>query len=858
MATSASFAELLKNTFLNPDNNTRHQKEIEISEFIRSQPETYALLTADIIRSSQFDPKSRQFAITTFSQAFRIRKPDPPNPLWHSLSLEARVALKEAALALLVESEPTLSKQGANCTAQIFMLDLTSPRPEFRSILHSICSNLSSPSLEHAGIAVTALAAICDLMSPQRLALLTDEEKEFLLAGVCNSMKNKDQNAQTVLQMVSHAMPLMAPRFSNSDFLQYVLEHLLAFLDFGKDTGKAEVVQEAVNCLGQVVKYAYFNMGQFIEVVLRKVLEVEKIGSPAIRKSTCEFFIKCFKYERTKRTGFFDGHWQEMLQGALTGIGHSIQLEDESSEEVMDLLENYSRILNYLNLLYHQDTFPILGPMVSENLKAANEAQQVGAVMILESMVDVHPDAQAINSFRDVFSQTYELVDAARSKLLQIVALNCTERIISEFVALVFEKGNLSRVIEILLKVVRAKQDSPLAEQATLLALNALDQLAVKSKDQRQYIAGVQGHLNPIMETMFGVATQADNPTIIDAIFATMFSFIEHTMEVDHLNYYFPVLYTVLQQFWHTPANSNRQVYIDSTVISLNLILTRLLLMGVVPFQSAHDRENNLQEILRFVAAIYEENPQNSTECLTLMTTIIAGNRELFQPALGEFFERYLKPGLSNHGDLTQTQTAIMSFIGLIKVYPTELSRPAHDFLQYVFLMVQTDLPRELKLPIYFFLSDVMITTPAVTREFAEQIMAMNLQALQAVLHVRQTEQWDEEAVAFSTQLREAVIENLFCYIHGLFPINDTGIFRFFEDRFPSIQAILREMTLEQYQPTQDYYKGIVNLLADAMARLKNRNLVDAELIRLCYRMVDRGDPEYRDMTDRLLSLKLV
>jgi len=211
MATTASFADLLKNTFMNPNNATRHQKEIEISEFIRNQPELYANITADIFRSPQLDQNSRMFAITTFSQAFRIRKSDPPNPLWQALSLQTRLALKEAAFGLLIDSQVGLRKQGANCLAQIYMLDLTSPKPEFRDILNSICSNLNHQNLDFRGIAVAALAAICDLMSPQRLTLLSEDEKEYLVAGICNSMKNQDQNTEVVLQMVSNAMSIMAP-----------------------------------------------------------------------------------------------------------------------------------------------------------------------------------------------------------------------------------------------------------------------------------------------------------------------------------------------------------------------------------------------------------------------------------------------------------------------------------------------------------------------------------------------------------------------------------------------------------------------------------------------------------------------
>lgn len=858
MITTAKFADLLRNTFLNPDNAARNQKEIEISDFINTHPEDYCTLTADIFRSPNIDANARMFAITTFNQAYRLRRNDHSHPTWAHLPLPIRQSLKTAAFNLLVDPQVQLHKPGANSLAQIYMLDLTSPKPVFGDILNSVCSNVAHANLDFAGIAVTALASICDLMSPQKLQLLNETERDLLLGGICNAMKNQDQNALSILHAATSAMPLMAPKFAESrEFLQFILEHILTFLQYGKQSQNPELIQESINCLGQVVKYEYFQMSTFIQIVIQNVIEFEKSGEPSVRRAACEFFIKCFKYERQSRTGYFDSHWQSMTDNALRSLAETIRLDEGSNEEVLDHLENYSRILNHLNILYSELTFPILGRLVSENLQSNNEIYQVYAVMILESMVDVKANDQALSSFREVFTSTFELIASAKSQLLRVVAINCTERILSEFIILAFEGNNLSRLIDINLQCVLNPDESGLAEQVKLLALNALDQISVKSKDIRKFLVQLHLHLEQIMTAIFRIAGSTSFPTLIDAVFATMFSYIENVMDSIQHNYYFPTLFGILEAYKSMPTDPNRQMYLDSIVINLNLILTKLMMNNEVIFPGTPDRGQRLQHILLTVASIYEENPTSSTECLTLMTTVIASNRDFFQNALIEFFDRFLKPGLSNKDDVTQAQAAILSFITLIKTYPTELAQSTHDFLQYIFVIIETDIARELRTAIYYFLSDVMIQSPHQTRDFAEAIMNMNLNSLQIIMTIMNTDRWDDDSLKFAGDLRDLVIENFFCYIHGLFPMNDSNIFRLFEERLPAIQEALKTLSMETNNPTPEFRKQVVNLLIDCLARLKNRSLIDSTFIIHIFQTIDQRDPEYKEIKDRLEALRV-
>lgn len=859
MINTTSFATLLRETFSNPDDRTRNRKEIEISEFIRSHPDQYASITADIFRSPHLDLNSRLLAITTFNQAFRLRKNDTHHAIWCDLPAATRRALKDAAFDLLVDPQTPLRKPGAHCLAQIYMLDLTSSRPELRDILNAVCSNVTNANLEFAGIAVVSLAAICDLLTPQRLTLLSDDEKEFLLAGVCNSMKMRNQNAQAILKGLTNAMPIMAPKFDNPSFLQFILEQLFDFIQFGEANPDeaAGLIHDAINCLGQVAKFAYFQMGQFMEVIIDKVLDLEKKGPLSVKKAACEFFIKCFKLERRRRTGYFDQRWKPLLDTALAGLGASIHLNDSSNEDVMELLENYSRILNNLNVLYSEQTFPTLGPLVSENLKSPNETAQVGAVMILESMVDARRGPQALDSFREVFADAFELIASARSTLLRIVALNCTERILAEFIPLVFERQNLPRLLDIHLNVILDQTNNDLAEQAKLLALNTLDQLAIKSKDQRQYLVPLQTHLTRIMDAMFTLAGSTPNPTIIDAVFSAMFSYIENVMEVDRLINYFQPLLHILETFRQSSASPNRQIYMESAIINLNLILTRLAMLNVPAFSQSDNRGQTLQQILMFIAGIFDDTPASAPECLSLMTTIIAGNPDIFRQAVVEFFDRYLKPSLSNLDEPTHTTAAIMSFVGLMKVYTHELTRPIHDFLQFVFVIVQNDLPRELRHPIFYFLSDVMIHLPDVARNFAEQILVFSIDSLRMVVQEMHADPFDDDTMASCVQIRDAAVEDLFCYIHGLFPLNDNNVFRCFEHRLADIQTLMAELTLELFNPSSDFLKQVVHFLSDCLARLKNRNAINLALLRSCYERMNPNDEEFPEIRNRIESFKL-
>lgn len=858
MLDAASFANLLTQTFSNQNNEERRKGEQMITDIINSKPNEYVSLTADIIQGPSSGNHTRQLACTAFLDSFKMDLGAPQNVAWAHLDPAVRQKLKDATFPLLIDQSEQVRRLAGSIMALVFVMDITLPHRQFFDILPSICSNIGHENKTYAAVAIHGLAQVCQEMTPARMKLMPQDEQEVLLGGIANAMKIQDENAITTVVSVGKAMPAIALKFENEEFLRFILEQLLNYMSVGVQTGNLPLIHEAVNTLGQVAKFSYYRLGPYYPVVFKSLLELEPIKDKTVRGATCEFFLKCLKYEERKPAKYFNDYWQAILQNCLQRLYDSISFAPEDHDSTLEQLENTNRLMNAINRLYFDQCFPHLGPFVGEKLASEDLKELVVAVMTLESLIDIKSSMVRYSDIAEVFKTMFSKIGATKSGLLKITALNCADRTLILYVDILYQDNTYQPVINDLLGLIGSPDESEVGIQIKLQACHMLETIAEQTRKNPNYLILLQKKVVEIMGALLDVTGKTADTTATEGVFATIFCYLENVLTNDQMNHFFPILYNLMGQLQQQFQGGNKEILLDSVVINMNLVLSRLMMTQSEITLASNDPLNFLGQVLKEIANIYDASNQKTIECVTLMTTIITCKPDFFAGSVLEFFDRYVKMNLSNIDNVSAMEVAVLSFNALIKTFPTLLQQQMNDFAVYVFTILNSDLPKELKLPIYYFLSDIMISRPEVVKKYAAQILEMDRSALELILKIFRTDTWDDQLIDFCVLFRNVLIENLFCYIHGVMALNDQEVIQPFEAQFPVLQEVLKSFLDDTLAipPPPDYHKTLFAFLTDAMGRLNSKQKVDMATLEYCFNHIDREDEEWEAIRHTFSNIK--
>lgn len=848
------FVQLLGSTFTQTNNEERHAGEIKISELISQSPDEFVLLTSAALAEPNIRLQVKQYASAAFLQTFRLKKKDKRNELWLSLKPDTMNALLNAAFDLMVNQNDVLKRQGATLLAQLYLLDITSPTPIFsNTILSGLNCNLKSNS-QFRKVSLFAISQICQEMSPQRLSQLPTGELEVLLGGIAETLNITDESPTLIIKSISSAMAGFALKFDNESFLRFVLERVMTFLALGIDSKDLELVCESINCLGQVVKFSYHNLGPYTDVLFQRILELDDINDSTLRSSTCEFWVKCFRMEEMCKTNFIDGFSNILVKNCFQRLLEAVDLVAEEQETSIDHLEGISRLLNFI-MKHFENTVSIVIEFIQAHNTSKNLAQVVCSMIAIDSILDLKGDiSKPVCQF---FPNLLNYIVNYDNVLVKTVAFKCVIQMITKHVFTFFKFRGIPEMIKELLLILMKPEGSQTVSKYKILTCSIFDAIASKSIENHQFTITLQEHVSMIMDTFLKVITFTNDISVIDAIFASIFDFFNFVLSPNQLEYYLPKMFDMFNQIGKGPQGSNTQIFMESVIIDINVGLSRLLIQGQHDVFESHESQSFLNNMLMRVAQFHSSAPQFSVESLTLMTTILTSAPKFFHNYVLEFFEKFVKGPLVSPNELTKMTAAVLSFTAIIRAFPHHLKSETKEFIHYLMSLMVGDFPKEIRIPVYYFLSDVMINDPDLAREFGPRILELDRVALERIVHFGTEESIDDDTFDFCNQLKDVIIENIFCYLHGLYPLNDMHITNKFESEFKRIEELLTIMIADKFAipSSPNFVKSILNFLLDSMSRLRNPQMVDQNLIEFCWNKLDKGDPEYSEVYSRLVNM---
>lgn len=861
MYSNTQFSELLKSAFINENNDIRRQNELLLTSFMQEQPNEFVSATSKVILTKEMDASTKSLASTTLCLAFKVKKNDECPAHWRAIKPEIQEMLKGAAFEILVDKNAQLRRSAANLLALLYTLDLLSNK-KWSDILSGICSNVNHANKDFGSISVTTLACICDYLTPARMALVDENSQNILLGGLCNALKIKDENSQSTVKAFKDSMLWLSQRFQNVEFLSFIYQYMIEYLDYSLETGNAELAQETINCFSESIKYTYPNFEPYHKIIFDKMIDCERFKEPKVRIATFEFFIRCLKYEEKVKRDYFRHHWHTLIQIALQRLYQCISFDESEYESTLASLENTGAFMGALNKFYLTAVFQSLVDFIQEHIQQPDEKSKIAAVMALESMVEASNDPASCQLFYQVFMGAFELVKTGQTPILRIVAMNCVDKIISQFIEIPLDPQNVQVLIPDLLRILQHKDDSEVSIQIKMLVCHAIENLATKTRKKPNLMPTIQNQITPIFGVFFGMLNFTQNHHLIDIIFSTMFTYIESILTPFHLNHYFPILVDMLHHVQVNYNAENKTMIIESLLINLNVIIVVLNNQGskLEIENQGMNTQTYVSELFKFIATLLEESNNLSSEAITLMSTIMVQFKDHFEPAVPEFFARYVQNGLSNPLDVSMMNASIVSFTNLLKVFPGKFKQEVVDFIQYVFVLInQPEFPKELKVPIYYFLSDVILMNGDLILGRLDEVMLMNGQALEFVLYYIKVENWNEEMLDFCLSFRDVVVENILCVLHGLYLSTQYNVSGIVEHRMDKIQVLFKSLTDDSLSPSLDFCKTVLNVVTDYFAKNRRIEKVDMQMVEhlVCLVKTSVDDEEVGELLARMREVNL-
>lgn len=819
MSAETQFAEVLNQAFFTEDNSLRQEKELLISKFIQEEPENFVQLTIKVIRGS-FPPNIRMVGGTVLATAFKLRNHEDCPMIWRQLSPLSQDAVKGVAIDMMIDENPQIRKSGSNLTALIFILDLISAK-RWNEIVKGICSNIQNSEQKFKQSAINTLSGICEKLSPARMQCLDQDSRDVLMGGICNSLKLRDENAQTAVKAFNDSIPCLAAQMENKEFLTFIFEQLIEFADLSLQKKNLDLVTETIKCLTKTIKYCYHNFEMYHRAIFDKVLQCEQTNDPKVRSLVFEFFIRCFKFEEKHKMGFFENYWGPLLQLCMQRLFESISFDSSEIEEVINSIDTILNLMTLINKFYGAQSFPKMSQFVQQHLQGTDEKSKVCAVIIVASLVETPVQPVFKDFFNFALVNLLEISKNGATFLHKIVAADCIEKITTNHFNLIAGKDELHKFCSDLNEILTTHDDSEASIQIKILVCHCFDAFTVWAKKNGE-IRKLLSDLVPGIFTMFfNVFKYTANLHLIDLIFTNIFAFCEQVLEYDQLKAYFPVMVDMLKSTYDHYKGENKQLIMESIQITMNVCLT-MCNMHSSPAKLSQQDIEYFANLFRFIGSLMDQNGAICTEGVLLMTTILNQSHEFFEQAVPELYNRYIKKGLSETNDINLMSSSITSFLHIYRIYPDKFKQDMKDFIEYILMMFQKPtFPQEMKISVYSFISEMLTFQPEIFAGKMSDLFKMNIQALEAVLHFTKIQSDEEEENIYWTKLRDAVIENVLCMIHGFYLVPGNQYDYVFGEFFSKLQSLIRELLNSEVHRTGYFLKMSLSNLLDFYTKNK-------------------------------------
>lgn len=820
---SASVLDLVRGVFMNPDNTSRAQNEVLLTEFIQQRPDHFAeQICAEFEKNSNPAP-IRVLVATALSMTIQLKKGQRTSPFWNNIAAQTKEKIKTTALTNLIDNQASVRSAAAGLYALVFVVDFLSGQ-QYPDMLAPITGNIGHADSKVREASVQTLGRICELLAQQKVTNFDENSFNQLVTGICLGLKNTDETTPTAVKAFSDAVAFISSKFQSQEFIGFIFERLLTILAGAFGSQNWDLFQSVLLSLGKVVKVVYSHMDAFAPQFVEVLKNCLAAPSDKALLNLTELFISTLRLERRFQKGFFANHWQNILEGTMgilyTRLGKSGEAEDE-------LVDNLVEVMRSINRVFIVQSYPVLMKFVQENWESTNEVQRVSAICALDSLVE-SSGAEIRVSLNQSILWILNCVKNGQSLRVALRALELLGQVITFKPEVVFSDMNFQRLADDFTAILNTPAPSEQALKLKTAVARTLVLAVDRAENEPRFLATLRSFSTQLQLFVFQAMESEKSAQFIEWLFSILFSLAKSVLPLDQLADYFLKLLSLHDKILNNYHGDNKTMIFETSLINMWLVLRRFRQDSrKIQFRD-RDAFKDLQLLLQNLDTLFFKSGQILPDGIFLMTEILLHFPEQFQGAVRGFYDRYLNKGLT---DLTMPklmEASLRGFGELFKAFPAVFSDIIDSFIEYaIHTLRNPDLPQELRSHFFAFMTDVALFKPEAVVPTLNSWLELSVLGLDAVAYFQTA---DKENTAFFEDFRHNIIEfvnTLIIQLYQTYPQFESS----FEAAFPKIQESLKKVLTTSPSNFADEAISCLYLIGDFYAKKRPDHLVDRALI---------------------------
>lgn len=828
--------ELVKGVFLNPDNDSRTRNQTQLSAVIESQPDLFAEQCCAEFKNKTLSAPVRVLMVTALTMTIQIKKNQPTSLFWAKLAPASKETIKMAGLESLVDDNPQVRSAAANLTALVFVVDFVSDR-HFLELLGPISSNVTHEDPNVRQASVHTLGSICELLAQQKVKNIDEASFEKLVTGICLGLKNQDSTTVTAVKALSDAMGFIGVKFQRVEFADFIFEQLLIFLVTSLKASDWELFQSVLLCLGKVLKITYAHLSKYSGPLFKTLVECLATDNDKALLNLTELFIKALRLEQSHPGKYFDPIWQELLQATMNRL-HSRLLAHHDAED--ELVDNLLEMLRAINRIYVAPSFPVLLKFVQENWESTNEVQRTAAICTLDSLVESAPAAAINESLNQSFIWVLNCIKTMQSLRVSLRALGLLEQITTFKPEVIFSDINFQRLTDDFMAILLTPAPNENALRLKIEVSKLLGMIVDRAEGSPRFLSTTRSFSSQIQQTIFRAIEVEKSSIFIEWLFAILFSLARFVFPVDQLSDYFGRLLSLHDKILNHYQGENKTLIYETTLVNLWVVL-RVLRTKNRPLQL---RDKNpvaeLQTLLQTLNGLFSKSGQVLPEGILLMTEILLHFPTENQGAVRNFYDSYLKTGLTSLTLPKLMENCLKSFGELFKVFHNQFGDLIGSFIEYALILIKNpDLPQNLRAPLFAFLTDITLDWPELIIPSISGILELLILGVEAVASLQVIDSDNKERLGHTKEFRAVLVEladTIIIQVYQRTPDYDAPI----EAAFVNIQVALKKALESAPDDPTEFALSSLFLINDFYFKKRSDALVEVAFVKQLFAFVSK------------------
>ena len=847
---ATNITEIIKGVFLNPDNASREVNQVSLQKFVELHPDAFVEQTSSEFQNNKLQSSMRVLLATALKMTLQKKKGEAKSSFWFKLSASSKEMAKMAGLNSLVDPVSQVRSAAAGLTGLVYVLDFVDDR-KYVNLLGPICANIQHEDKNVRQASIQTLGNICELLGQMKVSNFDANSFDLLATGICMGLRSTDDSRLIAVKTLCDSVSFIRIKFENEQFADFVFTQLLVFLEDAKKENDYDLFQTLIQTFSEIVKVNFKGLDKYHYPIFKVMVECMSIHNEKNQIVLSEFWIRVLRFEKRFQRKYLDPFWQALLEQTLSHLFARLNSEFEPED---GLAENLIELMRGVNRLYINQSFPFLLKFVQENWETDKEPQKTTAICVFDSLVESSP-LQAIGEpLNQSFLWVLNSVKNGLSLRVSFKAIELLTQVAVCHPSVLFGDINFGRLMDDYLGILRTKALNTAQLQLKQQVAKAMGLIIDSAGEEERYLGLLKGFSGKIQESLFAAIETENDYTLMDFLMSSFFSLIHKGISSEEMGDCFAKLMRAQSYVLERYQGENKILVFEATLINLDLILKIMKKENRHLVMRDKDAISELRALFLSVDNLQTKSGQILPDAVILMTSILLYSPREFDTTVREFYDKYIKNGLTNVNMEQQLRASIESFAALFRVFSRQFADQIGNFLEYVFVLLRNpDLPQTARIALFYFVTDVVSEHPQLMGPYLGNLLELIHLGLEAVVYLQTTEPEVKQSVHFCQEFRELLVENLHMIILGMYLTSDE-FDREIESRFVGLQVAVKKTCETAGELSVDYSKFCLYLLNDFYAKKHIAGFVDLVFVGQLCEILKRNpsDPAVLELLDEV------